>query len=103
MAELGSATFVAYIYLFGEPFSMSCGQILTRKLRNLSNMTVSCYTNLSQVCIYLPIALIMSLDLRVYEAFSTLDWITIVTVSVIHVFAQTLFFVAFANLPAPAV
>ena len=47
IAELGSAAFIAYVTLFGEPFSMSVGQVLMRKLRTLSNWTVSCYTNLS--------------------------------------------------------
>ena len=66
-------------------------------------MTVSCYTNLSQICIYLPIALIIGTDLLIFEAFSALDWVAIISVSIIHVFAQILFFIAYANLPTPAV
>ena len=46
IATLGAASFAAYLYLFGEPFGMAVGQVLMRKLKNLSNMTISCYTKL---------------------------------------------------------
>mmetsp|Transcript_996 Transcript_996/g.1360 ORF Transcript_996/g.1360 Transcript_996/m.1360 type:complete len:154 (+) Transcript_996:547-1008(+) len=82
---------------------MSCGQVLMRKLRELSTMTVSTYTNLSQIIIYIAIALIFKMNLTVYEAFDALDWVTMASIGILHVGAQTLFFVAFANLPAPAV
>ena len=81
---------------------MAVGQVLLRKLKNLSNMTVSCYTNLTSIPVFLIWALCAGDDLKAYQNFNTLDWITMVSVSVLLVFAQTLYFVAYANLPAPA-
>ena len=103
VAELGGATILAYFLLFGEPLSMSIGQVLMRKLRKLSNWTVSCYTNLSQIIIYIPLALLIGTDLLVYQSFNWLDWVNMVLVSILQVFAQNLYFISFANLPAPAV
>ena len=37
IATLGSASFIAYIILIGEPICMSIGQVLLRKLRELGN------------------------------------------------------------------
>ena len=47
IAALGSASYLAYVMLFVNPLCSAFGGILMRRLRKLSNLTVSCYTNLS--------------------------------------------------------
>ena len=66
LATLGSASFLAYLLLLGEPFGMAFGQVMMRKLRNLSNMTVSCYTNLSSLLIFSTAILITGDDVTAY-------------------------------------
>ena len=102
-AELGAATFAAYIYLIGEPFTQSVGQVLTRKLRNLSEMTVSCYTNLSSIALYIPIALLMHYDLSIYCEFGALEWTTMIIIGIMQVAMQILYFLSYQHLPPPAV
>ena len=51
----------------------------------------------------MPFAWIIGSNLSVFLSFNLLDWITMSLVSILFVFAQNLYFIAFANLPAPAV
>ena len=87
IAALGSASYIAYIFLFGEPFGHALGQVLMRKLRNLSNMTVSCYTNLSSIFVFIIWASIAGQDLGVYQDFNTVDWLALISASILLVFA----------------
>ena len=73
-----------------------------RSLRKLSNMTVSCYTNLSSIFLLLIWCLSAGKDVFAYEAFSAYDWLAMIACSVLLVFAQVLYFVSLQNLPAPA-
>lgn len=94
VAELGSATYLAYIFLFGETFGAAVGQVLMRKLRDLSNMTVSCYTNISSFCVFLTWTLLDGQDLKAHQEFDGIDWVALVSCSVCVVFAQVFYFVA---------
>lgn len=102
MQALGSASFLAYVYLFGDPFGMAVGQVLLRRLRKLSDMTVSCYQNLVTTIIFMLVAYLAGDDLLYFTEFSAFDWLALVSVSVLLVFAQNFYFQALANLPAPA-
>lgn len=85
VAELGAATFVVYLLLLGGPFSISVGQVLTRALRNLSNMTVSCYTNLSSMVLYIPIALLFHIDVLIFRDFDALGVTIMLIIGAIQV------------------
>ena len=102
MASLGTAGFLAYFYLFGEPLGMAVGQVMLRKLRNLSNMTVSCYTNLSSIPVFLIWCFCVGDNILGYESFGWKDWTVLCSVSILLVFAQNFYFISLANLPAPA-
>ena len=65
-----------------------------RTLRKLSNMTVSCYTNLSSIFVYLVWCLSADKDVFAYEAFSVYDWLAMIACSILLVFAQTLYLVS---------
>ena len=67
IATLGAASFLAYIYLFGEPFGHALGQVLMRRLRNLSNMTVSCYINLTSIFAFTLWAYLSDADLNTFK------------------------------------
>ena len=102
VATLGAATFMAYVFLFGEPFLNAVGAVMLRGLRKLSNHTVSCYNNLSSSFIFLILAWQAGDNLLYFQAFNGLDWLALALVSILLVFAQNLYFVSIANLPAPA-
>ena len=66
IAALGSASVLAYVLLFLNPFVGAAGAVLMRKLRKLSNMTVSCYFNLSGICVYPILCLCIGYDLTTF-------------------------------------
>ena len=101
MASLGSASFIAYLVLFGEPMIVAVGQVLTRSLRRLSNMTVSCYTNFSAILIQFVWVYFAGHDLYAYRDFSVYDTLALTAASIMLVFMQTLSFTALQNMPAP--
>ena len=99
--SLGSASFVAYLMLIGEPLVAALGMVLMRSLRKLSNMTVSCYANLSTIFVQFIWVLSIGDDLYAYKAFDVYDWLAISACSVCLVFVQVLQMVAMQNLPVP--
>ena len=98
---LGSASIVAYLVLFGEPMIVACGQVLTRSLRRLSNMTVSCYTNLSAIFVQFIWVYIAGHDFYAYQNFTVFDTLALTAASIMLVFMQTLSFTALQNMPTP--
>ena len=102
VATLGAATFMTYVFLFGEPFLNAVGTVMLRGLRKLSNHTVSCYNNLSSSFIFLFLAWQAGDNLLYFQEFNGLDWLALALVSILLVFAQNLYFASIQNLPAPA-
>ena len=87
--------------LIGEPLVAAVGMVLMRSLRKLSNMTVSCYANLSTIFIQFVWVYSVGDDLFAYKAFDVYDWLAISACSVCLVFVQVLQMVAMQNLPVP--
>ena len=87
IAALGSASFMAYVFLFGEPFLTGVGQVLMRGLRQLSNKTVSCYTNLASMLVFLVWILISGDDILYFQVFGVYDWLALISASVLLVIA----------------
>ena len=65
-----------------------------RGLRQLSNKTVSCYSNLSSVVVFQIWILISGDDILYFQAFSVYDWLALISASVLLVLAQVCYFTA---------
>ena len=103
LASLGSASFVAYLALIGEPFIVAIGQVLLRSMRELNNMTVSCYSNIIAFVVQFIWLAIAGDDFFAYRAFDVIDWLAITCCSVCLVFMQVLAFTALQNMPVPVI
>ena len=89
------ASALAYVMLFTNPLLGAGGAVLMRKLRKLSNMTVSCYMNLSGAFFFMIIGLCMGSDLNTFHNFNKIDWLAMLAASIMFVFAFQLYFVSF--------
>ena len=94
IAALGSASFVTYLLLFSEPLGFAVGQVMNRKLRKLSNLTVSAYSNLVSIVLFFIWCVSAKEDLNAWSVYDVYDWIALITSSIFLVFAQILYFVS---------
>ena len=94
ITALGSASFITYLLLFSEPFMFALGQVLNRKLRKLSNITVTIYSNLACIFVFFFWCVIAEEDLNAWSAYDSYDWIALITSSIFLVFAQILYFMS---------
>ena len=67
VAQLGSASFIAYLILIAEPLSRAVAQVLTRRLRNIGPQTTTTYTNIIQIPVLLLCSRYTGVDLGVWR------------------------------------
>ena len=91
--RVDSASFIAYLALFGEPFIIAFGMVLMRSLRELNNMTVNTYTNLSAIFILFIWVISSGKDIYAYKAFGVYDWLVLSACSILVAISETLKFI----------
>lgn len=76
-----------WVILFMNPILKSVGTISLRTVKKMHESVVSCWLNLAQMLIYVPVTYIMGKDLTIVTNFNGVDWILLLCVGSLAILA----------------